>query len=170
MGIEKQDIDAFENAVVEKFEFLVNDFGMRYSGVNWVDDDPRDSYIVTKYRNDELRVDIAWNPFAMSLNIVVRVPNEELRRREKSIYFEPFIEFITSGKIEPVIPQIYPNMTVTKIENAMRLRETFFSEGIEQPLNEIARRLQQYFGEICKSSNERILKFQVWYQDYGKHD
>jgi hypothetical protein len=168
MSILKKDIDAFEAVVSEQFSFLVTDFDMRYAGTSSVEDDPRDSYVVAKYRKDELRVDVAWNPFAMSLGVLLRVCNDELGRRERYVYLEPFIEFATNGRTPPVVPQIYPNMSVGKIEKAMNCREQLFAGGVERPLSEIAVKLKEQLDSIRNASAETIREYQSWYQSRGK--
>lgn len=168
MSIRQEDIDAFQTITTEQFAFLVGDFGFRYAGINTVDDDPRDSYVVAKYRQDEFRVDVAWNPYAMSLSVLIRVANNELGRRERSVYFEPLIEFLSNGTTVPVVPQIYPGMSVRKIEKAMECREQLFANGVEESLCEIAKRLKQNFQDIRDCTAETVREYQEWYQGRGK--
>jgi hypothetical protein len=168
MSIPQNDIDAFEAAALKHFSFLETDFNLRSSGTNTVEDDPRDSCVIVKFRQHEFRVDIVWNPFAMSLGVLIRVESSELGRRERYVYLEPFIEFISNGETVPFIPQIYPGMSVSKIEKAMDQRQELFAGGVESSLGELAGRLRDYLGGIRGCSVETIRKYQAWYQSRGK--
>lgn len=168
MSIPQKDIDAFEEAVSKHFSFLEPNFNLQPSGVNTVDDDPRDSYVVAKFRQDEFRVDVAWNPFAMSLSVLIRIENDDLGRRERCVYLEPFIEFISNGNTVPVVPQIYPGMSVGRIEKAMELRQKLFAVGVEGSLRELASRLKQHLSSIRSCEAKTVRDYQAWYQARGK--
>jgi len=167
VSIPQVDIDSFDAAVSQHFSFLESEFDLRRTGVSVVDEDPRDSYMVAKYRQGEFRVDIAWNPFAMSLGVLLRVENGELGRRERYVYLEPFIEFMSNGEITPVVPQIYPSMSVGKIEKTMELREKRFAAGVEDPLSELANRLKIHLPEIRSCKSQVVRDYQDWYQSFG---
>ncbi|MEM9586199.1 MAG: hypothetical protein AAGA03_02865 [Planctomycetota bacterium] len=168
MSIPQKDVDAFSAAVSKYFSFLEDDFQLQPRGVVTVDDDPRDSYVVSKFRQDEFRIDVAWNPFALSLSVLIRIENEKLGRRDRYVYLEPFIEFVSQGATAPLVPQIYPGMTVGNIEKAMQRRKELFAGGVEAPLHELASRLELHISNIRSCAANTIRDYQVWYQSRGK--
>ena len=80
----EKDVDVFEAAVAKHFSFLQAEWNMRYAGIKAVNEDPRDSYVAAKYRQGGLRIDIVWGPLERSLGILIRLDNEELKRRERT--------------------------------------------------------------------------------------
>lgn len=168
MNILKIDAGEFESAVIDNFHFLERDYGFVYVGISNVREDPRDSYMSAKYRLDGLRVDIVWNPVAMALGIFIKLKNEDLSRYEKYIYFEPFVEFMSKGAVMPVVPQIYPKMSIGEIENAMKQRAEYFENGIAYAVKSLADRFMQYYSFLESTSAEAIKQYQKWYIDQGK--
>ena len=168
MGISKTESEAFEAAVMEQFSFIEQDFNLRYAGLKTVEGDPRDSGVVAKYRQGEFRVNIAWAPFEMSLGVLIRLNNSDLGRRERYVYFEPYVEFISDGSLLPVVPQIYPGMSVTNIEKAMKNREHLFEHGLGDAISKIAERLRAHLGNLQGSPAETVRRYQEWYQARGK--
>ncbi len=164
MSIPQRDIDAFAVLVAEHFSFLEADFNMHAVGVCAVNGGPRDSYIVAKYRQDDLRIDVAWNPFATALGVLLRIENSELERREQYVYLEPFIEFISNGGTEPIVPQIYPGMSLRSIEKVMQLRQELFAGGVEDSLPELGNRLKLHLADIRSCTAETVRDYQAWYQ------
>lgn len=164
MNIPQQYLETFKSTVTNAFSFLVTDFDLQYVGLNTVDDDPCDSYVVAKYRQNEFRIDIAWNPYAMSLSVLIRLDNNELGRRERYLYLEPFIEFTSGGEISPIVPQIYPGMSIGKIEKAMKRRADLFARGVGESLCGVAKRLQSHLLSIRSCSATTVRDYQTWYQ------
>ena len=119
-------------------------------------------------REREFRIDITWNPFARSLGILIRVDNEELKRRERYVYLEPFIEFTSGGNSSPVVPQIYPGMSVGKIEKTMQQRDELFACGVIETLIKLAERLRKYLASVRNCPTETIRKYHEWYQSRGE--
>lgn len=168
MSIPKTDIDAFEAAVTKRFAFLEQDFNLRYSGLKIDDADPRDTGMVARYSKDEFRVSIAWAPFEMSLSVLIRLSNTDLGRRERYVYLEPFIAFVTNGAVRPVVPQIYPGMSVRKIEEAMELRSRLFENSVGHTLETVSSRLKEYYMTIRAASADDVRQYHQWYQAQGK--
>jgi hypothetical protein len=151
----------------QAFLFLEQDLGFTCAGSSTVEEDPRDSYVVVKYRREDFRVDVAWNPSAMSLGILVRLDNQDLRRREKSVYFEPFLEFASHGAITPVVPQIYPGMSDAMIVEAMKGRKQVFESGLGELLGKIAERLRTHLTSLQNASVETVRNYHHWYRSRG---
>jgi hypothetical protein len=154
----------FEASIESDFRFLKADYGFECRGVRRVDEDPRDSYLLARFARDEERIDIAWNEMAMSLSILVRLNNDELGRRERYVYFEPFIEFVSKGKVLPIAPQLFPKMTMKSIEAVMRQRSDAFKEGISSRMALLAEKLREYIETIRTSSTETIRGYHEWYE------
>ncbi|MFN5706826.1 MAG: hypothetical protein ACK6DS_09865 [Planctomycetota bacterium] len=154
----------FEASVENDFRFLKADYGFECSGVRSVDEDPRDSYLLARFARDHERIDVAWNEVAMSLSILVRLNNDELGRRERYVYFEPFIEFLSKGKVLPIAPQLFPKMTMRSIEAVMRQRSDAFKEGISSRMASLAEKLREYLATIRTSSTETIRAYHSWYE------
>jgi len=168
MSIPKTDIDAFEAAVRKQFAFLEQDFNLRYSGLEIDEEHPRDTGMVARYSQDDFRVSIAWAPFEMSLSVLIRLSNAGLGRRERYVYLEPFIEFVTNGAVRPVVPQIYPGMSIRKIEEAMELRSRLFENSIGQTLETVSSRLKTYYMTIRDASADDVRQYHQWYEAQGK--
>jgi hypothetical protein len=168
MTISKSQSDAFEAAVTEHFVFLEQDFGLTYAGSTTVQEDPRDSYVVARYQREDFRVDIAWGPVDMSLGVLIRLNNSGLRRRERYVYFEPFIEFTSEGSLLPVVPQIYPSMSIGGIEEAMKRRSHLFEHEFSDVLGQIAERLRMHLATLENVPTEMVRKYLDWYQARGR--
>jgi len=170
MSIKKSESDEFEVAVTNVFSFLEHDFNFSYIGSKTIQEDPRDSYVVAKYRRNNSRINIAWNPFAMSIIVLIRLNNDELGRREKYIYFEPFVEFSSNGSLTPVVPQIYPGMSIGKIEKAMEQRKKCFDAGIVSVVEVLAKRLREYYSTVESASADTINQYHKWYLSKGENN
>ena len=163
MSVWEKERAAFGQNVAKAFRFLETDRGMSLAGVDYVDDGPRDSYVVAKYRRGEHRVDVVWAPVEMGLGILVRVETSGLSRHERSIYLEPAIAFLTNGRTAPIVPQIYLGMSIRRIEKAMRLRRRLFADGYTGVLEVLADRLDAYHSAICDMSCETVKEYHAWY-------
>ncbi|QDT51344.1 hypothetical protein Pan258_54330 [Symmachiella dynata] len=161
--------DAFEAASKQHFAFLESEYGFRFAGMKEVAEAPRDSYVVAKYWNNDIRIDVAWNAMAMSVGVLIRRNDKCLSRRERYIYLEPFIEFASDGSVTPVIPQIYPGMSVSKIKGVMGKREKTFGAGLDQPIRAISERLKKYLSNIRDASSDVVRQYHQWYHEQGRH-
>jgi hypothetical protein len=159
---------AFESAVKQHFGFLAGEHGIQFAGVREVNDGPRDRGVVARYRQAEVRIDIGWSAIEGSLALLIRLDAEGLARNEPYVYLEPFIEFTSDGIVAPVVPQIYPGMSVRRIEATMMLRKELFQNGIGEVLERVASRLREYYSSICGASVETVRQYHKWYQDRGK--
>jgi len=159
---------AFEPAVKQHFSFLADQHSFQFAGVREVDDGPRDRGVVARYRQAEVRIDIGWSAIEGSLAVLIRLDAKGLARNERYVYLEPFVEFTTDGAVAPVVPQIYPGMSVRRIEETMRSRKELFQNGIGEVLERVASRLREYYALICGASVETVRQYHKWYQGRGK--
>ncbi len=121
---------SFEKVVTDNFGFLERDYEFKFTGIHEVNDGPRDQGVIARYSQNEVRIEIGWSATEGSLAVLVKTNSEGLARAEKYVYFEPFVEYASSGKINPIVPQIYPGMSVGRIEKAMMQREKCFQDGV----------------------------------------
>ena len=163
--IPEHDPPAFEKQVTGRFAFLESEYGFEYAWTKAQNDDPRDSCIVGRFQKADCRIDIAWNATAMSLGALIRLNRNGLTGNVRYVYFEPFVEFSTEGAISPVIPQIYPKMSISQIEKVMRRREILFSsDGLENALAELAIRMEKHFATVFAATVDQIQKYHRWYE------
>jgi hypothetical protein len=97
----------------------------------------------------------------------MRVETDGLGRRERSIHVEPFIEFLTSGQVVPVVPQIFPAMGIADIKKAMEARAEIFRTGYDEPMDRVALRLKEYFRAICSADCETVKRYHAWYSSHA---
>jgi len=159
---------AFESAVKQHFGFLADEHGFQFAGVREVNDGPRDRGVVARYRQAEVRIDIGWSAIEGSLAVLIRLDVKGLARNERYVYLEPFIEYASNGAVAPVAPQIYPGMSVRRIEETMRLRKELFQNGMGEVLERVASRLREYYSSICDASVETVRQYHEWYQGRGR--
>ena len=155
--------------IKKSFEFLEKEFGFTFSGLRVINNGSlRDSGVVAKYRSNQIRIDIGWSPAEFSLSILLRLEDARLTRKERYIYFEPFIEFISNGVMHPIIPQIYHGMSVAKIDEAIEKRKDLFAKGSADAVDLLAKRLHDHFTEIQSTAIDVIRKYHEWYESRGK--
>ena len=159
---------AFERLVKQHFAFLESDHGFHFSGVREVNDGPRDTGLVGRYRRNGARADVGWSPVEGSLAVLIRLDRDELTRREQYLYLEPFVEFVTGGSIQPVVPQVYPGISVKRIEEAMAQRGELFREGLDAAMAAVAARLREYGGQIWTAPASTVREYHRWYKSRGR--
>lgn len=152
----------FESAIGKHFDFLRMKYGFSCKGIRFVED-PQDSYVFARFTNGDGRIDVAWNEGSQSLSILLRLCNDQLERKERYVYFEPFVEFMTKGQVLPLAPQIYPLMSLNAIESVMRQRNEIFKDGFVGPLVSLSQKLDEYLGAIQTASVGMIREYQRWY-------
>ena len=159
---------AFESAVKQHFSFLEDQHDFHFAGVREVNDSPRDKGVVARYRQASVQMDIGWSAIEGSLAVLIRLDTEGLARNERYVYLEPFIEFTSDGAVTPIVPQIYPGMSVRRIEETIRLREELFQNGMGEVLERVASRLREHYLSIYGVSVETVHQYHKWYQGRGK--
>ena len=152
------------------FAFLENECGMAFRGTRSVGGDPRDSGLVATFSDDKVRVRIGWSDCEGALMILIRLEDDRLPRQQRSVYFEPFVEFITGGSIAPVIPHTYPGMSAAAIGTATRRRRALFRRGPNDVLAVLAERLRRYLGDIRTLPAGTLAQFHDWYAKHSGHE
>jgi hypothetical protein len=154
----------FESSIEYDFGFLKTEYGFDFNGVRSVDDDPRDAYLLARFSKGDARIDVAWNEMAKSLSILIRLCKDELGRKERYVYFEPFVEFLSKGQVLPIAPQLFPRMTMKSIDSVMRQRSDTFKVGIASKMALLAEKLREYLEPMQSSSVEMIREYHKWYE------
>jgi hypothetical protein len=97
--------EAFEVEVQRYFGFLETDEGMKRGSVYASGgNDPRDAHLVVRFSRQGLMIDVAWKENEKALVLNVYFGRDDLSPRERHVYFEPFIEYLTSGREKAIIP------------------------------------------------------------------
>jgi hypothetical protein len=162
-------ISLFESQVRDAFAFLETERRIIFSGTRSVDGDPRDAGLVACYRADDIRVDIGWNEFELSLAVLIRLNRDELAKQARYVYLDAFVEYISGGKKQGVVPQIYPRMSEERINDAMNKRQDLFQKtSFVEILEKLAEQLRNYIGDIQNVSPEIINNYQRWFESGGK--
>ncbi len=167
MSVSETERAEFAALIGKRFAFLWSEGGLLLTSVRSVDEGPRDSNVVATYRSGACRVDVGWAPVEMSLSIRVRLERDVLSRRERYIYAEPFIAFITQDKVAPIVPQVYPGMSVSSLQRTMDARVTLFAGGLSGVVETLAIRLRTFFPEIRDASADAVRAYHRWYRDRG---
>ncbi len=162
------DYSSFEETIVEAFSFLESDYKFKYFGVREIDDGPRDQGLVARYSQEKMRIQIGWSAAEGSLVVLIKTNIEGLSREERSFYLEPFIEFMSEGKMKPIVPQIYLGMSIRGIEKAMDQRRGIFKNGFVNVVNDLACRFKASYPMIEAVDAITIKQYQKWYSK-GKH-
>jgi len=159
----KYDKSSFEELVRKHFDFVEVDAGMtrgrvRSSGGN----DPRDAGLVMRYSGDVFRFDVAWGEYGMSLTIPIKFGLEGLSNNERYVMFESFIEYLTGGKEEAIVPYLTENMSIKKIKEVMTRRQDVFRDGLPPVIEKVGKKLQTYLGLLQTVSIDQITGYQQW--------
>lgn len=154
----------FEDLIENNFEFLKVKYGFDRCEIQEIENDPRDAYLLARFSRGDERIDIAWNEMAKSLSVLIRLSNNDLGRKERYVYFEPFVEFLSKGNVLPIAPQLFPQMTMKAIESVVRQRKEVFKDGISSKLVLLAEKLRQYLDTVRSSPVETIREYHNWYE------
>ncbi len=157
------DYISFEKAVVGNFSFLETEHGFRFTGVREVNDGPRDQGVVARYSREDTKIEIGFSSTEGSLIVLIKTNAAGLSRTERYFYFEPFVEFTSGGKAKPIVPQIYPGMSVRRIEDAMEQRSKCFEKGVVGVVEDLAKKFSEYYPIIESVSVETIKQYHRWY-------
>ncbi|MEE9354005.1 MAG: hypothetical protein V3U75_00290 [Methylococcaceae bacterium] len=162
------DYISFERIILDNFSFLETDYGFRFTGIREINNSPHDQGVVARYSHEKTRIEIGCSTMEGSLTVLIKTKIDGLARAERHLYFEPFVEFYSSGKIKPIVPQLYPGMSVRRIEEAMEQREKCFKDGLVGVVEILAKKFSEYFSLIDSASVETIKQYHKWYLIRGK--
>jgi hypothetical protein len=154
----------FEYQAKECFAFLETENRMRFTGVRKVGDgDPREAGLVARYRADEFKVDIGWSEIQQSLTVLIHLSADELPRHLRYVYLDSFVEFITGGDEQSIVPQIYPRMSEAAIFDAMKKRQELFdNRPLVEVLNAMAEKLRRHLDGAVKAPIDVIRGYHEW--------
>lgn len=159
MNIEET-VQMFNEYVHSYFSFLDSDYGMQIGDAKIFDrESPTDAYIRIRCKSEFIVMDIAWG-IVYGLQICIRNKNIADKKRNY-VYFEPFIEFLTNEKEQPIIPFITgreknskTNKLFGEYEKLMRDEQSF-----KVVLEKLANKLKTYYEAILKCEASRYYDF-----------
>jgi len=156
---ESEKID-FEKEVIRCFDFLpgMERGKVRVSGGG----DPRDSVLVVRFSGDDLRIDIGWKENESALILTVCFDRDELARQERHVYFEPFVEFLSDGNENAIVPYITEGMGIRQIEAVMEQRQSVFRDGLPPVIEKVGRKLQSHLIQLQTTSADQIRGYHRW--------
>ncbi len=162
-NIAHHDDQSFEEMVKVSFGFAESAFRMRFCGVRPSGgDDPRDAALVARYTGSRFRFDIGWNEFELSLAVLINFDNPDLKRHERYVYFEPFVEYLTEGEETAIVPYVAENMSIRQIEAVMKRRRSVFQRGLSSVVEEVGRKVQYHFRKLVDASAEQVQGYHQW--------
>jgi len=126
----------------------------------------RDDCFIVRYVRDDVRMDIGWAPVELTIGILLRFENRKLDEMDCYVHFEPFLHYLSQGNVRPIIPQVYPTMTISQIQATADARNQLFDNGYRQVLEQLAERLCIHLPRLNATTDEEILNYQKWYMSY----
>jgi hypothetical protein len=159
--------ELFEKVTSSSFLFLENDYGMRRGNVRITNRrDPRGITIRIRYESDKNRIDIGWGINEDGLGILIwdkSLANDAAKTGQKSfVYFEPFVEFVTKGADMPIVPQVYPGMSVNRICEVVEDRNKLFKSSFGKLVERLAEKLRKYLSDIVSEDSCVFDEFHQW--------
>ncbi len=159
----KYDIESYESLIRLCFGFLETESGMKFHGVRHSGgDDPRDSVLVARYSDDEIRLDIGWSEHQLSFGVLVKFAHADLTRTESYVYFEPFVDDLTHRAEPVVVPYITETMGLRDIESVAESRRRIFRHGLPPVAEKLAEKLRSRMAELRSASVDRIRGHHAW--------
>jgi hypothetical protein len=151
-----------ERTVKEIFDFLCDD-GASYRGLRRVRGDIRDTALVWRYALEEVEVDIAVDAWLMP-SIGLRY---QFAQKSKVVPLEPLLFFLSQGRIQPLIPTVYPSLSGSLITKVVKNSEALDSRTNYRTLIEsLADRLKEHLMDFRGLTKEEIDAFVPWYHSY----
>jgi hypothetical protein len=128
----------------------------------------RDEVFTAVYSSNEMKITIAFSRVEKSINILIRFNSIQVDRRIRWVYFEPYLEYISTGTILPIVPQVYHGMKPSQILSVMKSRDRLFAEqSFDEVLHALSSRFQQVASQIFSVNTENLTQFHVWYSRTG---
>ncbi len=159
----KYDPESYASLIRRSFGFLETESGMKFHGVRRSGgDDPRDSALVARYSDDEIRLDIGWSEHELSFVILVKFAHADLARAESHVYFEPFVDDLTHRAEPVVVPYITETMGLRDIASVAESRRRIFRHGLPLVAEKLAEKLRSRMAELRSASVDRIRGHHAW--------
>lgn len=153
----------YENFIKRNFEFLENE-GMAFVGTHRAGgSDPRDTGLVASYSREDFKVKIGWSKSELSLTAMARFNSNELAGKERFVYMEPFVEFLTQGRVCAVVPYIKENQGSRGLTRILKERSDVFERhGFDGVVELLAGRIKTYFNDIVSAPPGVVQKYHRW--------
>lgn len=154
----------FEETVDSHFNYLEIEYGMKRHPVRIRDGKSQlDIAIIVRYESATHRLDIGWGINEQGIGILIWLKPQQDSVCKEYIYLEPFIEYATQGAVLPVVPQVYPGMSIAKIEKLMKERKTLFSSSLGDIVLQISERIKKYLPIVLQKKSEDYQAFHDWF-------
>ena len=162
----------FQERVIESFSFLEDEFNMKKGRLRLLNqNDPREVTAKIRYESESHRIDIGWGIGENGIGILIwnksSHENSSLPKNKNFVFFEPFLEFLTNGEEKPIIPQVYPKMSVAKIMKAMDEREQLFKTPLADIVTRLAKKLKVNYELVLSKDIRTFIEFHEWMVDHG---
>lgn len=161
MTAREDECAAFERVIREDFAFL-DEHGMSNKGTRTVGSGGRDSGYVSRYDSAQLRIEIGWSEFELSLTVLLKFNIIGLEGAQCYAYFEPLVEFLTAGDERAVVPYVAPRMRTDGIARVMSQRQLVFADGLEPVAGKLAEKVKRHLGELRALSADQLLAYHGW--------
>jgi len=167
-----EDIDRkaslFGQLVTTSFAFLERDHGMKRAAPRVSNrNEARDLVITVRYDSEEFRLDIAWGAEENALGILIwrkdEAGNSQFDSKKRFVYFEPFVEYLSGGSETPIIPPIFPGMSVTNMCRVMEERQDLFRSPLSELVDRLANRLRTHLPDIMRREASDFENFHKWF-------
>jgi hypothetical protein len=146
----------FQSSVTQHFAFLETECGMKFRGIKEEDTgDPRDHALIAQYLSNDARINIGWNSVEGSLGVLIRSERNDVLSKERYVYLEPFIEFLSHGAVAPIVPQYY-------VKAVFRKREQLLANGLSPIVEAVANRLRLYIDSVLRASPSTLQAYHQW--------
>jgi hypothetical protein len=161
----------FEEIVISTFNFLESELNMhrrklRISNRN----DLRDAAVSIRFESSSHRFEIAWGIGQDGLGILIYnkscLETSTIYNKNCFVYFEPFLEFLTNGEAEPIVPQIYPKMSTNKIIKTMNERKKLFETSLAELIERLANKFKANFETIISKDITSYKEFHKWMDEH----
>jgi hypothetical protein len=157
------DKQSFEELVTSSFGFVESEAQMTFGGVRASGGtDPRDAALVARYTGSDFRFDVGWSEHELSLAVLINFGQLDVPRAERHVYFEPFVEYLTNGEDQAIVPYIAEGMSIKRIEAVMDQRQAALRDGLSPVIERVGKKLQTYLGQLRAASADQVSGYHQW--------
>jgi hypothetical protein len=149
--------EAFEAEVQRYFGFLQSDEGMKRGSVYASGgSDPRDAGLVVRFSRQGLMIGIAWKENEKALVLSIYFDRDDLSPRERHVYFEPFVEYLTGGGEKAIIPLFEHGIGFATV---LKQRERAFARGLPAVMAALGDKLKAHFPTLENTNADTIRRY-----------
>lgn len=160
MAISVAERDEFDRLVGKHFSFL-EEAGLSARATRRIGADA-DAGLAKRYEATDVRLDIGWSEFELSLAITLKYNKPQLQEPKRYAYFEPLVEFLGAGLEAPIVPDVRMRMNEGDLMRLMRQRRAAFETGLEPVMKRLAMKLSVHLREVRSITDEQILRYHDW--------